>query len=203
MIDLVVYLASVAGSLSIGYSVIRIGWPETQGFTATEKISYGFMAGLPIAVISVIVAGGFGAKYFFFMFGALYALFAAVALAKRVSFSEKDSAPVARKKRRERVPEKILAGDKKSYSQKENTKQKEQVFKEKKTNILAELRRKLLRTEQADESEKKRAMEALKEAAKLGGKKAKQKDRKGSGGREEELENDINLRELEKIERFE
>jgi hypothetical protein len=199
LIDLLIYLVSVAGSFSIGYSIIRLGWPETQGFSVTEKISYAFLAGLPISIISIIVAFGFGAKYFFFMFGALYALFIAVAFAKRISFEETDSTQLVKKKKRELIPEKILAGDKKSYFNAESANQKEQVFKEKKTSIISDLKQRLLGSEQNKDAEKKNALQQLKAIAKSNEKKDSGKNKRSC----KELGEDINLSELEKIERFE
>ncbi|MCX6800793.1 MAG: hypothetical protein NTZ73_01240 [Candidatus Diapherotrites archaeon] len=212
MIDLLVYLVSITGSFSIGYSVLRIGWPKTQDNSAMEKICYGFALGLPIVAISAAVSFNFGIKYFFFMFGSLYALFVAVALTRRLSFGEKDSAKLQKKKRIETIPEKILSSDQKFEHSKYGAGGKEQVFKEEKTNIFADLKQRVRNFQHAREEEKKKALARLKEAAmetlkrdEAANKKMKNSGSKkvGMGEDDETIGEDINVAELEKINDFE
>ena len=74
MEEIIFYMLAVLGSSSIGYSLLRTGFPKTQGITQTNKILYGYAVGLAVIVPAIITALFFGAASFFLMMGVIFCL---------------------------------------------------------------------------------------------------------------------------------
>jgi len=184
---MVFYLITLLGSSSLGYSLLRAGFPKTQALKTTNKVLYGYIIGLIIILPAMLTAFYFGAGSFFLMLGLIYCLLFAVFIAKRISFGEVDNVELIKEKKKKiAIPKRILTHKdaKENRERNEKTEQlikkpiitptriKEQIFKEKQPNVIAELREKTTKIEE----EKKQV--AKKDALKKMGSLAKQLNKK-------------------------
>ena len=157
--EIVFYALSFIGSFSIGYGILRAGFPEKQSLQAMEKLGYGYGIGAIIFIPGLIAAGFFGGKGFLAISSImLFILFAAM-LAKRYATGETDSVPIQKEKRaRPALPRKVMAEEEKSGGAVQvvsASKIGEQIFKEKEPNVIAEVRKKTSEMEQKKRSEEK------------------------------------------------
>ena len=189
--EIVFYLLTALGSSSLGYSLLRTGFPKTQALETMNKILYGYALGLVVVLPAIATAMYFGAGSFFLMLGVIYGLLFAGFIAKRFSFEEKDDIPLVEKEKDNiTIPRKILKKENKVESTltdrhpiiatnktkttpaRINTnsspiKIKEQIFKEKQPNVIAELREKTTKIEEEKKQvEKENALKKMKSFAK-------------------------------------
>ena len=158
--ELVFYILTLLGSSSLGYSLLRTAFPKTQSLGMMNKVLYGYALGAIVVVPAMVTALFFGATSFFLILGLMYALLFIIFIAKRISYNENDGVKLKKEEKVEvAIPRRILTKEekegrsniiKKPIKAKQiirNTpvasiKIKEQIFKEKQPNVIAELREK-------------------------------------------------------------
>jgi hypothetical protein len=193
--ELVFYILALLGSSSLGYSLLRTAFPKTQSLEMMNKVLYGYALGAIVVVPAMVTALFFGATSFFLILGLLYALLFIIFIAKRISYEEEDDIKLKKEEKVEvAIPRRILTKEekegesniiKKPIKSKQiirNTpvasiKIKEQIFKEKQPNVIAELREKTTKIEKEKKlNEKEEALKKMKSFAKQIDKKKKKKN---------------------------
>ena len=193
--ELVFYILALLGSSSLGYSLLRTAFPKTQSLEMMNKVLYGYALGAIVVVPAMVTALFFGATSFFLILGLLYALLFIIFIAKRISYEEEDDIKLKKEEKVEvAIPRRILTKEekegrsniiKKPIKAKQiirNTpvaqiKIKEQIFKEKQPNVIAELREKTTKIEKEKKlNEKEEALKKMKSFAKQIDKKKKKKN---------------------------
>ncbi|MBT7241644.1 MAG: hypothetical protein HN878_04080 [Candidatus Diapherotrites archaeon] len=193
--ELVFYILALLGSSSLGYSLLRTAFPKTQSLEMMNKVLYGYALGAIVVVPAMVTALFFGATSFFLILGLMYALLFIIFIAKRISYNENDGVKLKKEEKVEvAIPRRILTKEekegrsniiKKPIKAKQiirNTpvaqiKIKEQIFKEKQPNVIAELREKTTKIEKEKKlSDKEEALKKMKSFAKQIDKKKKKKN---------------------------
>jgi hypothetical protein len=193
--ELVFYILTLLGSSSLGYSLLRTAFPKTQSLGMMNKVLYGYALGAIVVVPAMVTALFFGATSFFLILGLMYALLFIIFIAKRISYNENDGVKLKKEEKVEvAIPRRILTKEekegrsniiKKPIKAKQiirNTpvaqiKIKEQIFKEKQPNVIAELREKTTKIEKEKKlSDKEEALKKMKSFAKQIDKKKKKKN---------------------------
>ena len=193
--ELVFYILALLGSSSLGYSLLRTAFPKTQSLEMMNKVLYGYALGAIVVVPAMVTALFFGATSFFLILGLMYALLFIIFIAKRISYNENDGVKLKKEEKVEvAIPRRILTKEekegrsniiKKPIKAKQiirNTpvaqiKIKEQIFKEKQPNVIAELREKTTKIEKEKKlNEKEEALKKMKSFAKQIDKKKKKKN---------------------------
>ncbi|MBT4870130.1 MAG: hypothetical protein HON47_00985 [Candidatus Diapherotrites archaeon] len=193
--ELVFYILTLLGSSSLGYSLLRTAFPKTQSLGMMNKVLYGYALGAIVVVPAMVTALFFGATSFFLILGLMYALLFIIFIAKRISYNENDGVKLKKEEKVEvAIPRRILTKEekegrsniiKKPIKAKQiirNTpvaqiKIKEQIFKEKQPNVIAELREKTTKIEKEKKlNEKEEALKKMKSFAKQIDKKKKKKN---------------------------
>ncbi len=214
--DYFLYGLALLGSFSLGYSLLRLGFPEKQGLSLIQKVTYGYAIGILIFIPGFIAEFTFSKKIFFLVSSIFYAFLFAGFLAKRIYSKETDNVELVKENTKQRIPKKVLTEEEKKSSQRYvenevkesqinnekeykkitaeelkivNSDKGEQVFKEKKPSVIESLRKKTI--EENKVSDNKKRSEAL---ARLKGL-AKQMDKKEI----EEDDEDISEDELKEI----
>jgi hypothetical protein len=176
---------ALLGSCSLGYSLLRTGFPEKQDSTQIEKLSYGYGLGILIFIPGMATALLVNEQFFFLVTAIFYAMLFAAFFIKRKYNKETDTTELIVEKFVSKIPTKVLTDEEKI---KKETKladdeefgpepdlipkrkissdekitiinpinTKEQLFKEGKTNVIEKLREKTLSANDL-ESNKKRA----------------------------------------------
>jgi len=106
-----VYVFFLLGSFSIGYSIIRTAMPKIQLSPMTNKIAYGYGVGALVfgVPIAIILGLELNSDYFFILGIIMYLILMCVAFIVRVSSKSVDpEVIVEKKKRRTAIPEKGL-----------------------------------------------------------------------------------------------
>ena len=151
--------------------------------------------GAIVVLPAMVTALFFGATSFFLILGLMYALLFIIFIAKRISYNENDGVKLKKEEKVEvAIPRRILTKEekegrsniiKKPIKAKQiirNTpvaqiKIKEQIFKEKQPNVIAELREKTTKIEKEKKlSDKEEALKKMKSFAKQIDKKKKKKN---------------------------
>jgi hypothetical protein len=186
MIELI-YGFYVIGSFSLGYSLLRTVFPQTQKQGVINKLIYGYLIGVMVVIPSAALTWFFqlGLTGFFLLSAGIYFAFLLLFWIKRKSFNEKDQIEWKKEKKKEEIPKRILKEDeqvKKSGKRmdfehglmvkttgKEQTKQgtgspktvlqekQKQVYKEKEDNIITALEKKTKEMEAKNREKEKKA----------------------------------------------
>ncbi len=174
-----IYAFFLLGSFSVGYSVVRTAMPNVQLEALTNKIAYGYGAGALIfgIPIAAIVLGGMNSDYFFLLGITMYVILMGIAFAKRMYHEEADPEIfVEEKKRKVAIPkmgltkeEKMPVADRIRFEEGLMTKGssptpkvtpamiKNQVFKDKNTNVLKVIDKNTKELESKSNKEQKNA----------------------------------------------
>ena len=188
--EIIFYVLALLGSSSLGYSLMRTGFPKTQDFELLNKIIYGYALGLVVVVPAVATAWFFGAASFFLMLGIIFGLLFIIFIAKRISYADIDNIPLQKEeKKKVFIPKKVLTLEEKEIDRDVEEKVKvaiqpsivrpakikEQIFKEKQPNVINQLRKKTTAIEnEKNKEDKADALAKMKNFAKqINAKKAK------------------------------
>jgi len=188
--EIIFYVLALLGSSSLGYSLMRTGFPKTQNFELLNKIIYGYALGLVVVVPAVATAWFFGAASFFLMLGIIFGLLFIIFIAKRISYADIDNIPLQKEeKKKVFIPKKVLTLEEKEIDRDVEEKVKvaiqpsivrpakikEQIFKEKQPNVINQLRKKTTAIEnEKNKEDKADALAKMKNFAKqINAKKAK------------------------------
>ncbi len=102
------YLIFLVGSFSIGYSLIRIGFPEVQEKSIMEKIGMGYLIGL-IVFLPSILSIFFTFEKFFFLFAlGSYGFIAMIMFIVRSYNKKEDLVELNKKEFFNKIPKKAL-----------------------------------------------------------------------------------------------
>jgi hypothetical protein len=124
------YLIFLAGSFSIGYSLLRIGFPEFQEKEITQKIGMGYLVGL-IVFIPSILSIFFTVEKFFFLFAlGSYGFIAMVMFLVRTYYKKEETAQLIPENTFKKIPKKALTKEEQEAGTSINTKD---YYKENKT----------------------------------------------------------------------
>jgi hypothetical protein len=206
------YVLALLGSCSVGYSLLRIGFPEKQDSEISEKLGYSYGLGLVVFLPGIISIAMFGEKLFFIISGIIYVVAAIALYIKRRQEGLEDNVELVENKKEIRIPKKVLTDEEKeekidydsttdiktdptknmqSGKIDNKIKVKEQIIKEKQPNVIAKLREKTTNVENDEDKRKKEvALQRLKGLAK--------KVKKKGDGELEELE-DVDEKGLDNI----
>ena len=182
----VLFGASLLGSVSIGYSLLRVGFPDKQNLPLKEKLAYGYGLGILTFLPAMVMAITYSERSFFLIAGIFYLFLFTALYAKRVYKNESDTATLIVEKRIVPIPNKVLTQEEKEgkgrfvskLKQEENIipvtskpkkriiasplrvvndkPRKEQIFKEKETNVIEKLRQKTIQINKEDEDTKQK-----------------------------------------------
>ena len=178
--EVLLYVLSLLGSCSIGYSLLRTGFPEKQDTNIVEKLGYGYALGLIVFIPGIIAMFLYSEKSFFIMAGIFYALMIAIMLVVRKSNNKKDEVELFEEKKTERIPKKAMTKEEQTAGTKiaiddydkpvevvSDKEIKEQLFKVKSSNVIQKLREKTIGMEkQKKDKEKEETLKKLKGFAK-------------------------------------
>lgn len=185
------YAYFMLGSFSLGYSLLRIGFPKKQGAELIEKIVYSYLLGLIIFGTGLIAGEVFGLEAFIIFSLLMYFFLICIMFVARTATRQNDSIELIKEKRKIKVPQKALTKEEIAKNKKEEKeeilKQKEkdekkettkgEFFKVKESNVIAELRKKTIKIDENDKkSEKENMLKKLREYAKDITKKKKKND---------------------------
>lgn len=117
----ILYLISFLGSFSLGYSILRIGFPEIQKDTLTKKIGIGYITGLVI-LLPAIATIFLNLEIFFFLFviGA-YGFLATIMFIVRIYYNKIDDVELVEPKENNYIPKKALAPEEKEQQENDET----------------------------------------------------------------------------------
>ena len=163
------FIAAFVGSCSIGYSLLRTGFPKKQGATLGEKIGLGYLFGILVILPGIIAWMAFGIEAFFLISGVFYLFLFVIFIVKRKSYNENDDIHLKKDEKKIILPKKLILKDNKTQRQEMVTtsKVKEQLFKEKQPNVITEINKKTNEIERKDnEKEKSEMLKKLKNFAK-------------------------------------
>ena len=171
---------------------VKNWFSKTQSLEVINKVLYGYALGLVVVVPAMVTALFFGATSFFLILGLMYGLLFIIFIAKRISYANMDDIKLIKEEKLEvKIPKKVLTREEKEGKSNiakqpikakqviRNTtvspiKIKEQIFKEKQPNVIAELRDKTTKIEkEKKQNEKAEAMKKMKSFAKQIDKKKK------------------------------
>jgi predicted membrane protein len=193
----------IFGSFSLGYGLLRVGFPASQNYTGEKKLIIGFIIGVLIFWIALIANIAMQTENFYVLAILITATIFILFYAKRRVFSETDPEIIVERKTRIVEDQVIQQMDAKETKPRitfedglmvkgksvQETKTKKQVFKEKEGNILNTLQDKTSELENEDEVKKKEdVLEKLRNSARQisDTKKAKTKEED-----EEEIEEEL------------
>ncbi|MBT4192615.1 MAG: hypothetical protein HOE11_04870 [Candidatus Diapherotrites archaeon] len=185
MFEMFIWLFALAlvGSCSVGYSLLRLIYPEKQDAGFGEKIGYSYGMGLLVFLPGIISVAMLGEKLFFIVSGIVYVILFIAFYIKRKQSGLEDNVELVANNKKTFIPRKVLTdeekADKEQYnsvsknnvqvdnrlSQKtiDSVKVKEQLFKEKQPNVIAKLREKTLNIEtQKKEEDREKTLAKLK-----------------------------------------
>jgi len=168
--DIVFYLLALVGSFSLGYGILRTGFPRMQEAGKIKKIGYGYGLGAIVFVPGIVAASTFGDKGFFLVSGVVFACLFGVMLVKRVAGKEKDASPLVKEEKTKiELPRKVLTDEEKSGNEVgvvSADKTREQIFKEKEPSVIAAVKKDTLKMEQKRiDKEKEEALKKLRSFA--------------------------------------
>ena len=177
------FALALVGSCSVGYSLLRLIYPEKQDAGFGEKIGYSYGMGLLVFLPGIISVAMLGEKLFFIVSGIVYVILFIAFYIKRKQSGLEDNVELVANNKKTFIPRKVLTdeekADKEQYnsvsknnvqvdnrlSQKtiDSVKVKEQLFKEKQPNVIAKLREKTLNIEtQKKEEDREKTLAKLK-----------------------------------------
>jgi hypothetical protein len=116
---LVLYIISILGSFSIGYALLRIGFPEFQEKNLADKILYGYLIGLIISLPSIISIFFTSERFFFLFFITSIAIVFIIMQAIRVYYKKEDTAELNEKNSFGYIPKKVLTKEEKERIEKD------------------------------------------------------------------------------------
>ncbi len=196
------YAYFMLGSFSLGYSLLRIGFPKIQEEDLLKKIVYSYLLGLIIFGTGLIAGETLGIEAFIVFSLVMYFFLACAMYIARIATKQTDSAKLIKEKDKINVPQKALSKEEKAAKinaeNEEKTKKEEkkepikgEIFKVKESNVIAELRRKTAKTEESQKTEEKEKMlKKLREYAKDINKKG-EKQKKQEKDLKDELEEEL------------
>ncbi len=189
------FAAVLIGCVSIGYSLVRLAFPEKQDETKAKKIFFGYTLGLIVFLPSMIAYSYFRMSGFAITFLIIYAIIFFVLLIRRKMLKLKDTVPLEKNKKKIVLPKRVLTEEeihpKKDAPIVNEKNIKEQLFKEKEPNLIERLRKKTTQIEVKNKSdEKEEALKKLKEFA---------KDIKKANKNDKEDDSEVNENELNEI----
>ncbi|MDD3083430.1 MAG: hypothetical protein PHP82_00205 [Candidatus ainarchaeum sp.] len=202
------YGIAIAGSFSIGYSLLRIILPKKQEANILEKISYSYALGLIVFLPGMILSLLIFEKFFFITASIFYAILFIIFFIIRKKFNLVDDVKLLEEKKIIYIPKKVLTKEEKMknkeidyekpnldiISEKET---KKQLFKEKKLNVIENLREKTLEIkEKKSDDNRKETLERLKGFAEQVNKKKKLEKKETINKNKQD---DIDEEEIEKI----
>jgi len=172
-----VYLTHFLGSFSLGYFLMRLAFPDAQQFGIEKKLGMGLLIGVIVSFPGFLAAIIFQKDYFYALTFVIFILLIISFFIKRKMYFEEDLAPLIEEKRKIELPKKVLTKEelgeerdieevlKNQQINLEN--QKEQIFKQKNTNVIGDLRE-IISSPSEDEKEKqkKEMLEKLRNEAK-------------------------------------
>lgn len=123
---LILYITSLLGSFSIGYSLLRIGFPEYQEKTSLEKIGYGYLVGIIVFIPSIISVFLTNEKFFFLFATGSFAVIFIAMLIIRTYYQKKDKAELIKKEFSRYVPKKAMTKQERERIGKENEEKEEE-----------------------------------------------------------------------------
>jgi len=188
--EIIFYALTLLGSSSLGYALLRAGFPSTQSINRLNKIIYGYAIGSVVVVPAIITAWFFGVASFFLMIGIIFCLLFVIFITRRLSYGEEDNVPlIEEEKKKVFIPKKILTVEERENDEDieekvkviirqpvvKPAKIKEQIFKEKQPNVIDQLRKKTTAIENKKNKENREAaLRKMKDFAKqIDAKKAK------------------------------
>lgn len=114
------YLIFLVGSFSIGYSLLRIGFPEFQEKEFKEKIGMGYLIGL-IVFLPSILSVFFNVEKFFFLFAiSSYAFIAIVMFIVRTYYKKEETTQLIKENYFHKIPKKALTKEELGEQNKKN-----------------------------------------------------------------------------------
>lgn len=109
----ILYLVSLIGSFSIGYSALRIGFPEIQNEELNKKIGMGYLLGLIIFLPSIL-AIFLDLELFFFLFAiGMYGFLSTIMFIVRIYYNKEDTVELIDTKQTPIIPKKALTPEEK------------------------------------------------------------------------------------------
>lgn len=169
------FVLAFLGSFSLGYSLLRTGFPSKQDSIISEKIGFSIVFGILVFIPGFVISNVYE-KSFFLIAIIFYIILFLVFMAKRIYFNEKDTAELVEEKEIE-IPQKIKKAVEKENTKKAPVKKEAQPFKDKKNKIIKQIQENTLKIKtKTEKSEKEKALEKLKGSAKRLDKKKNKED---------------------------
>ncbi len=178
-----IYSIHFLGSFSLGYFLLRLGLPSSQEYSLQKKLIFGLLLGTLLFIPGLVAAIQFDENYFYILPIILFTLSSTLLLIKRKILKEEDYVKLVEKKKIKVIlPNKVLTKEEinKENNEEDNINEqkdniqlvdekniKEQLFKEKNTNLVGDLR-KIIKDSKKDNAEKEKleALEKLRNSAK-------------------------------------
>jgi len=114
MYNVALYLVALAGSFSLGYGIMRLGFPKNQGLVGEQKAGWGYLFGGIIFIPSIGAAMLFGDIGFFILSPLICFVLAMMMYVMRITGHEVDSTPlVAEETHKREIPQRLLTKEEK------------------------------------------------------------------------------------------
>ncbi|MFA5764032.1 MAG: hypothetical protein WC915_04425 [archaeon] len=104
---------TLLGSCSLGYSLLRAGFPQKQSIKKIEKLAYSYALGILIFIPGMIVAALINEQFFFLITTIVYIILFSIFMAKRKYKNETDTVELIIQKTKVIIPNKILTKEEK------------------------------------------------------------------------------------------
>ena len=115
------YALALVGSCSVGYSLLRLIYPEKQSASIGEKIGYSYGIGLIVFLPGIISIVMLGDKLFFIGSGAVYLVLFIAFYAKRKASGLADNEELVVQKTKRFIPTRVLTDEEKASQKQEQT----------------------------------------------------------------------------------
>ena len=104
---------TLLGSCSLGYSLLRAGFPQRQNSKKIEKLAYGYALGILVFIPGMILALIINEQFFFLITAIIYIILFSIFMAKRKYKNEIDDTPLIIEKIKVVIPNKVLTKEEK------------------------------------------------------------------------------------------
>ena len=209
--DVILYVVILLGCVSVGYSLLRLGFPEKQSSKKIDKIAYGYLLGIIVFLPAMASIFYLGDNFFFVISGITYTILFIIFGVMRKANKKTDSVELKKEEVIHSIPKKVLTNDEKaiiankgpeSFDSTENyaggnvineNELKKQIFKDGTPNVIDKLREKTTQMETLDEDKaRKVALDRLRQAAR-GLEKKKDELRESEDDEDEEVGDIVEL----------
>jgi hypothetical protein len=113
---------TLLGSCSLGYSLLRAGFPQKQNIKKIEKLAYSYALGILIFIPGMIIALIINEQFFFLITAIIYIILFSIFMAKRKYNHETDNVNLIVEKTKIIIPNKVLTKEEKEKANlQENT----------------------------------------------------------------------------------